>query len=100
MPFADAHLLRWHSDRHRREFGFPDETAYLAAAEAFMAGAAAEPTKECFRANGDRLRFNRHLNWFGVAQPDGTLRTFYQPKERNIASGFFKYQCRRQTDDL
>jgi len=100
LPFANAHQLRWHYERHKSKFAFPDENAYLAAAEAFMSGSATAPTKECFRSDGDRIRFNRFNGYFAVDDGQGTLRTFFKPEPNYIASGFFRWQCSKRTDEL
>ena len=100
MPFTSPEQLRWHYDRHKSKFTFRDEADYLATAEAFMAGNAIPPTREGFRPDGDRVRFNRHNGFFGVDDGRGTLRTFFKPADKYITSGFFKWQCSRRTDEL
>ncbi len=95
MPFEDELVLKLHYGKHRGEFTFADENEYQTAADQFMAGAPVPPIRECRRANGDRVRFNRTNGYLGIEAPTGFLKSFHRASDRYIALGYFKWECGR-----
>ena len=95
MPFEDALLLNFHYNKHKNEFAYASETEYQAAADAFMAGPAQPPLRECSRPNGDRVRFHRNERLFAVQAPSGWLKTFHRLSEKYISQGYFRWECGR-----
>lgn len=97
MPFADATVRDLHHQKHINEFNprFASGLEYEQAVDAFMAGPAVAPARECFRPNGDKVRFNRRNGYFAVQAPNGNLKTFHRPSEKFIAFGYFQWECGR-----
>ncbi len=95
LPFADGVVRADHFKKHRNEFTFASAVEYEAEADAFMAGPAIPPARECTRQNGDRVRFNRRTGYLAVQADGGALKTFHTISEKAMALGFFKWECGR-----
>ena len=80
--FATEKLLNSHFAKHAGEFGglFKNADEYLAGAQDFFKQTS-DDIIEYSRKNGDVVRYNKADNTFGVAQSDGTIRTFFKPKD-------------------
>jgi pyocin large subunit-like protein len=67
LGFRDAVVLATKFAKHRAEFPLlSTEQEYAAAADTFLGAPAHPPTWECFRVNGDCVRYNDLTNEFGV----------------------------------
>jgi pyocin large subunit-like protein len=95
MPFANDSVRDLHYQKHINEFPFISAVEYEAEADAFMAGAAIPPARECTRANGDRVRFNRNTRYFVVQAASGNLKTFHKISDKFMALGYFNWECSR-----
>jgi len=97
MPFAADIVRDLHYQKHINEFTFASALEYEAEADAFMAGVAVAPARECTRQNGDRVRFNRQTRYLAVQAPGGALKTFHTISDKAMALGFFRWECGRTT---
>jgi uncharacterized Zn-binding protein involved in type VI secretion len=77
--FADEDKLADHFQRHGSDFGATTEAEYEAQADEFLNGEKSADTLEKVRPNGDVVRYNPTTDEFGVAKPDGTVKTYYKP---------------------
>jgi hypothetical protein len=78
--FASKAKLEEHFLKHRNEFGGAlTEAEYEAQAKSFLNGPKDPGILEKVRGNGDIVRYNPATNEFGVAQTDGTIRTYFKP---------------------
>jgi filamentous hemagglutinin len=77
--FASEKLLNKHFEKHGDDFDVSDADSYLSAAEGFMNKNPSASILEKVRADGDRVRFDRSTNEFGIVTPGGVLRTYYKP---------------------
>lgn len=95
MPFESALLRDLHHGKHRNEFvpQFVSGVEYERAAEAFMNAVVVPPVRECIRANGERVRFNRRTRELGVVAPAGFLETYHRPSEKYVFLGYFQWEC-------
>lgn len=92
LGFADTVKLIDHYDRHGTDFGAKSEAEYEQQADSFLGGPAATGTLECFRRNGDLVRYNTLTSEFGVLHADNTIGTYWRlNKQDNMA--YFKRQC-------
>jgi pyocin large subunit-like protein len=95
VPFEDAVTLSFHYEKHRNEFTYQSEFEYQQAADAFMSAPLQAPVRECHRAAGDRVRFDRKNELFGVVAPSGFLKTFHRPSVKYKDLGYFRWECGR-----
>lgn len=95
MPFEDSLVLKLHYAKHKNEFSFASEIDYQAAADSFMTGPPAAPTRECVRPDGDRIRFNRRNGFLAVQAPSGLLKTFHKVSDKYVQLGYFRWECGR-----
>ena len=88
----DDHYLR-----HGGDFGGSSADDYEAMAIAFLSGPLAATMVECFRASGDRIRFDKATQAFAVCDKGGNLRTFFKPSRiihrRKSNLDYFKAEC-------
>lgn len=77
--FSDHAKLLDHFSRHGHDFGANAAAAYERQADAFLNGSRAAGVLEKLRSNGDRIRYNPATEEFGIAKPDGTIRTYFKP---------------------
>jgi RHS repeat-associated protein len=80
--FATEKLLNSHFLKHADEFNglFKNADEYLKGAQDFFKQSG-DDIFEFTRKNGDVVRYNKAENTFGVAQSDGTIRTFFKPED-------------------
>lgn len=103
MPFCNAWERDTHFAKHGHKFAATDAQEYERVADMFMFGALGTDTHECFRASGDRLRFDYGTLYFAASRPAPApecLRTFYPVDPSNVAhrggtGPYFRYQCDR-----
>lgn len=67
-----------HFEKHGAEMGFDDAAAYVRAAQQFLR-TPPQGTETKIEEDGDILRYNEKLGWFGVMRPDGAPRTLFIP---------------------
>jgi hypothetical protein len=96
LPFENDVALDLHFFKHKNEFTFASKEEYQAAAEAFMAAPIKPPVRECFRANEDRVRFDRTTRFLCIQAKSGWLKTFHRPSEKFIHQAYFKWECGRE----
>lgn len=60
-----------------------------------MAGHAAPPVREGFRANEDRVRFDRTNSRIAIRAKSGWLKSFHCCSEKFIFQAYFKWECAR-----
>ena len=78
--FLDEEAKQDHFDLHGDDFDAASSDEYEALAIAFLGSDMMEATMvECVRKNGDRIRFDKASQAFGVCDKDGNLRTFFKP---------------------
>jgi filamentous hemagglutinin len=78
--FADTSKLEDHANRHGSDFGASTAAEYEQQANTFTNGPLGHGVLEKTRPNGDIIRYNDVTGEFGIAQPDGTIRTYYLPR--------------------
>lgn len=78
LDFAPGKLLS-HFEKHGAELGAKNAEEYLRGAQKLAEGG--EGVASTVRANGDRLFYKEATNEFTVVNKDGTIRTYFQPKE-------------------
>ncbi len=81
--FASMEKLMEHYQRHAVEFGGKIRTPqqYLKSAQNFFKREGDE-IMQYTRPNGEIVRYDVKNNIFGVVKPDGTIKTFFKPKDR------------------
>src|SRR5216684_9386331 len=88
VPYCNAWELAIHFAKHGQKFAASDASEYERIAEVFMDGPLNGDAQECFRPEGDRLRFGFVTHYFGVTRripaPE-CIRTFYPVKPTTIA---------------
>ena len=77
--FATDALLSDHFTKHSAVLGVTTEQEYLERADAFCAGDKSNEVAECTRQrDGDRIRYNRTTEEYGVLRSDNIIRTYYK----------------------
>jgi pyocin large subunit-like protein len=61
--------------------GFSNEREYENAGIDFMSSPLDESTEELLTSDGKRVRYNHQKKWYGVADINGNLKTFYSPND-------------------
>src|SRR5262245_4307388 len=79
--FRSEARLREHYDKHGREFGAASAREYLAMARALRDRSLGPDVLEAARADGVVTRFDRESRAFIAFEPDGTIRTFFKPRD-------------------
>ena len=74
----DKHVIRG------REFTYASSLEYEANADRFLGGPLDSDTMECVRVKhdgtiGDKIRYNRRTEEFGVLGNDGIIRSYFRP---------------------
>jgi len=77
--FATDAQLQGHFGDHGRDFGAKTPGEYQQQADTFLNGPRASGVLEKVRPNGDIVRYNPATEEFGVAQGNGTIRTYFKP---------------------
>jgi hypothetical protein len=92
--FRSETHLREHHDKHGREFGTVSRQEYLALAQALRDRPLGPRVIEAARADGVVTRFDRDSGAFIASDPDGTIRTFFKPRD---GEAYFRRQRDRPT---
>lgn len=79
--FRSEARLREHYDKHGREFGAASAREYLAMARALRDRPIGPDVIEAARADGVVTRFDRESGAFIAFERDGTIRTFFKPRD-------------------
>jgi hypothetical protein len=79
--FRSDARLREHYDKHGREFGAVGAREYLAMARALRDRPLDPGVIEATRADGVVTRFDRESGAFIAFDQDGTIRTFFKPRD-------------------
>ena len=99
MPFKNRHNLERHFVRHGQEFGTETAADYERRADAFMTAWLQTGILECYRKNGDRVRFNPETNEFGVSTGLGEILTFMIVRplagSRQTALQYYESACKK-----
>jgi hypothetical protein len=82
--FRSETHLREHHDKHGREFGAVSRQEYLALAQALRDRPLDPRVIEATRADGVVTRFDRDAGAFIAFDPDGTIRTFFKPRDGEV----------------
>jgi pyocin large subunit-like protein len=104
VPFTNGFRtpedLTDHFDRHAVALMIATEAEYLESADRFIGGPRdPQTTRECYRQNGDRLRYNEFTEEFAVMDANGYIETYYIPEpeeheQPNNLEYFFK-ECQK-----
>jgi pyocin large subunit-like protein len=89
--FRTRHLLEEHYSKYGKEFGPITIEQYLHLAQQLRDAHAGRNVLESTRPTGGGAKFDRRRGWFVSYDADGTLRTFFVPKE---GIHFFESQAR------
>lgn len=76
--FSD-HAMLDHYNRHGQDFGAKTPADYERLADLFLNGPRPVGALDQTRTNGDLVRYNPITDEFGIATPDGTIRTYFEP---------------------
>ena len=79
--FRSDARLREHYDKHGREFGAASAREYLAMARALRDRPLGPDVLEAARPDGVVTRFGRDTGAFLAFERDGTIRTFFRPRD-------------------
>lgn len=89
--FRTQHLLQEHYARHGKDFGQITIDQYLHLAQQLRDAHAGKNVLEIKRPTGGGEKFDKRRGWFVSYDADGTLRTFFVPKD---GIHFFESQAR------
>jgi pyocin large subunit-like protein len=89
--FRTQHLLEEHYSRYGKEFGQITLEQYLHLAQQLRDAHAGKNILQSSRPTGGGAKFDRRRGWFVAYDGDGTLRTFFVPKD---GIHFFESQAR------
>ena len=90
--FRSEARLREHHEKHGREFGRVTVAQYLALARGLRDRPLGPRVLEIRRADGTITRFDRDSGAFLAFEPDGTIRTFFKPRD---GEAYFRRQGAR-----
>jgi hypothetical protein len=105
--FVSAYDRNSHFDKHvlrRREFTFVTSLEYESHADVFLGGSCNADTSECFRTNsdgttGDKIRYNRVTQEFGVLDTTNHIRSYFKPSPSRHGKStneiYFNDECDR-----
>lgn len=93
IGFRTIALLREHYRKHGREFGAISLREYLHRAQRLRDGHAGGRVLESVRADGVVTRFDRSSGAFLAFDRDGTIRTFFRPRQGEV---YFRRQALRR----
>lgn len=80
--FASQELLQRHYSKHHDEFGDISIPTYLDLANAFADKEISEDIVQLIRSDGSTSKYCFSTNEFIVINADGTLRTYFKPKDK------------------
>jgi pyocin large subunit-like protein len=89
--FRTQHLLEEHYSKYGREFGQITLEQYLRLAQQLRDARPGKNILVSSRPTGGGAKFDRQRGWFVAYDGDGTLRTFFVPKD---GIHFFERQAR------
>ncbi len=92
--FASKELFNEHYSKHATEFGGMTKEEYARRARKLRDAELADPVEEIRRGDGSFSRYNRDTNEFLVINKDGTIRTFFKPKDKEK---YWEYEHERNT---
>jgi len=92
--FRTQHLLEEHYQRHGRDFGDVTQEKYLHLAQQLRDAHPGKSVLEVKRPDGSGARFDRKTGAYVSYDPDGTIRTFFRPKD---GERFFELKARNAT---
>lgn len=92
IGFATPQKLQDHFQKHGKEFGEITREEYLRMAQELRDRPAGREILEAVRRDGVMTRFDRKSGAFLACNPDGTIRTFFKPKD---GEKYFRRQARR-----
>ncbi|MBI5167995.1 MAG: hypothetical protein HZA61_00765 [Candidatus Eisenbacteria bacterium] len=81
VGFRSHERLAEHFQKHGREVGAANEADYLRMAQALRDAAAGGNVEELKRDDGVTCRFDRASGCFLAFNDDGTIRTFFRPRD-------------------
>lgn len=92
--FRTQHLLEDHFARYGHQFGAVNMQQYLRLAQQLRDSAAGKTILMSKRPDGGGSRFDMKKGWFVAYDGDGTLRTFFIPKD---GIRYFQRQAKAST---
>lgn len=81
VAFRSHERLTEHFEKHGREVGAASEADYLRMAQALRDAAVGGSVEELKRGDGVTCRFDRASGYFLAFNDDGTIRTFFRPRD-------------------
>lgn len=81
VAFRSHERLAEHFEKHGREVGAASEADYLRMAQALRDGPVVGSVQELKRDDGVTCRFDRASGCFLAFNDDGTIRTFFRPRD-------------------
>ena len=81
VGFRSHERLTEHFDKHGREVGAASEADYLRMAQALRDASVTGSVEELKRDDGVTCRFDRASGFFLAFNDDGTIRTFFRPRD-------------------
>jgi hypothetical protein len=81
IGFVDERRLDEHYAKHGAEFGNITRHDYLRQAQLLRDAAVGGPVLQTVRADGVITRFDRQTGAFVAVNPNGTIRTFFKPRD-------------------
>ena len=81
-----------HYKKHGSEFGAISQQEYLRLAQALRDAPPGGNILESVRPDGEFSKLDRKTGYFGAYNPDGTIRTFFIPRD---GERYFRRQARR-----
>lgn len=99
VPFKHRFDLERHFARHGQEFLAETADEYERLADVFMTGTLRAGASECFRSNGDLVRFDPRTDEFGVRSVVGLICTYMivrpLPHHGQTSLQYFQSNCRQ-----
>lgn len=79
--FRTQHLLEEHFGKYGADFGRITQDQYLRLAQQLRDSRPGKNTLEAKRPDGSGAKFDRRHGWYVAYDGDGTIRTFFVPRE-------------------
>ena len=95
VGFADARRLEEHFEKHGAEFGRITKQDYLRQAQLLRDARVTGPILETVRRDGVTTRFDRQTGAFIAFNPNGVIRTFFNP---NDGERYYRRQAGRGSE--
>jgi pyocin large subunit-like protein len=90
--FRSRAQLNEHYKKHGAEFGRISQQEYLHLAQQLRDAPPSPDILQSVRPDGEFSKFDRKTGHFGAYNPDGTIRTFFIPKD---GARYFRRQAKR-----